>query len=152
MIEVKIPQEISQYEAKMVGPFTIRQAVCGGIGILLSWGIYNGLANVLPRETLVGIIFVLCVPLALIGWIKPYGMRFEKFFMGVLFNTLISSSKRFFKSSDTIANIEKDADKSGPDEITDLAGRKRKVKRKPKKTKAENPKKMQKKYKKYTYA
>ena len=150
MIEVKIPQEISQYEAKMIGPFTIRQAICGGIGIVTAWGLYNGLSDVLPRDAIVGIIFLICVPLGLIGWIKPYGMRFEKFFMGVLFNTLISSAKRYFVSMNTVANMERAPSAPETIEVTDKKGRTKKVKQK--KPKTESPKKIQKKYRKYTYA
>lgn len=33
MVEIKIPKEIRTYESKIIGPFTIRQAICAvGIG------------------------------------------------------------------------------------------------------------------------
>ena len=41
MIEVKIPKEITQYEAKFVGPFTLRQTICIGICLPACITIYN---------------------------------------------------------------------------------------------------------------
>lgn len=114
MIEIKIPQEINKYEAKMVGPFTFRQALCGGIAAVLSWVIYNNLKGMFDQETIIGIIFVISCPAALIGWIKPYGMPFEKFFVKVFFSTLISPTKRYFKSTDVIEALDKKAVKQAP--------------------------------------
>ena len=105
MIEIKIPKEIEQYDAKVIGPFSIRQAVCGGTAALLSYGLYNLFYAALTEEQLIGIIIAVSVPFGLIGWIRPYGMRFEKFFMAVLFNTIISSPKRYFRQEYRISSF-----------------------------------------------
>ena len=144
MIEVKIPQEISQYEAKMVGPFTMRQAICGLAAIVASWTLRAHLGNILSQDALISLIVLVCIPLGLIGWIKPYGMRFELFFAGVLFNTLISNSKRFFRSADIIAKIN--AIHSGTDTTKKMEGDS--VKR----HRQESPDKIRSRYKKHTYA
>ena len=98
MIEIKIPQEINKYEAKTVGRFTTRQTICLVIVALLSVGLWNLLKGALDVNTRIGICLVVAVPFALAGWYKPYGMHFERFFIAVLFNTIISSTKRIFKS------------------------------------------------------
>ena len=150
MIEVKIPQEINQYDAKLVGPFTMRQALCGGMAALLSYGIYNGMKGTVSEETVIGLIMLVSTPFALLGWVKPYGMRFEKFFIGILFNTLISSPKRYYQPKDMITELIEQGSHSitvRPDD-KDMPVRER---RKNKDTK-ENLLKAQKKYKKYTFS
>lgn len=143
MIEVKIPQEIGQYEVKMVGPFTFRQAICAvSIGVI-AYAFYNLLSPFVPRMILFGLIFILAIPFGCIGWVKPYGMHFEKFIFGWLFNNLISSAKRVFQSGDVISDMEKNA------EIADKNAKKKKSKN------VDTDKvliKAQKKYRKYTYA
>lgn len=105
MIEVKIPQEITQYDAKIVGPFSGRQAVFGGCAVGIGYLVYNQFHTLLTREQLVAIIFFLAVPFGLLGWARPYGMRFEKFFFGVLLHSMLHSSRRYFRSEDTFALI-----------------------------------------------
>ena len=150
MIEVKIPQEINQYDAKLVGPFTMRQALCGGIAALLSYGIYNGMKGTVSEETVIGLIMLVSTPFALLGWVKPYGMRFEKFFIGILFNTLISSPKRYYQPKDMITELIEQGSHSitARSDDKDMSVRER---RKNKDTK-ENLLKAQKKYKKYTFS
>lgn len=146
MIEVKIPQEIRQYDAKMIGPFSFRQAICGVAAIGIAYILNRFLKGVVPQDALIGLIMLVCVPLALIGWVKPYGMRFEKFFVAVLFNTLLSNPKRYFQSKNSIENIEKIEIKNM--EESGKGAKKNKKQAKPKK---EDIKKLQKQYRKYTY-
>lgn len=150
MIEVKIPQEIGDYDAKLIGPFTMRQALCGAIAALLAYLLYNNLSGIIAQDRIIGLILLIDAPLGLIGWIKPYNMRFEKFFIAVLFNTLISSSKRFFKSNSIIDKIES---KLTTQPVKELNTRKEKDK-KTKQAKRNKPvdyKKAQKRYRKYTF-
>ena len=156
MIEVKIPQEINQYDAKLVGPFTMRQALCGGIAALLSYGIYNGMKGTVSEETVIGLILLVSTPFALLGWVKPYGMRFEKFFIGILFNTLISSPKRYYQPKDMITELIEQGSHSitaRPDD-KDMSGKKKPAARERRKNKdtKEDLLKAQKKYKKYTFS
>ena len=104
----------------------------------------------LTQEQLVAIIFFLSVPFGLLGWARPYGMRFEKFFFGVLLHSMLHSSKRYFRSDDTIALI---SGQSSPDRKQNgQAPDNRKEKRKHTKTMdGSDWKKAQKKYRKKTY-
>lgn len=138
MIEVKIPQEIKGYDAKLVGPFSTRQALCGAVAILLGYLTFNALDGYVSTESRIGIIMLIALPLGLIGWVQPYGMRFEQFFMGVLFNTVISASKRYFKSDNVISKIEKNTasakevknETAGKDKMADKNGKKKNKKEK----------------------
>ena len=146
MIEVKIPQEINQYDAKLIGPFTIRQAVCGGSAVLLSYLAWHFLQNTMAQETLIGLILLIAVPFGLLGWIKPYGQRFEHFFVGVLFNTLISCSTRTFRSENLFYHIKSE-------ETTGMTAlRSKDLRAKPNSIKASDFRKAQKRYRKKTFA
>lgn len=142
MIEIKIPQEINKYEAKLVGPLTTRQTICLIGMAVICIATFNILKPLVPADYLYMICLFLAVPFALCGWYKPYGMHFEKFFMAVLFNTIISSTRRIFKSNNVVSNIEK--------KLTTPAVEEMKGKKKQKKAKQKDPKKIQKKYKKHT--
>ena len=126
----------------MVGPFTMRQAICGIIAIAVSWTLRARLGNILSQDVLISLIVLICIPLGLIGWITPYGMKFEKFFAGVLFNTLISNSKRLFRSEDIIAKIN--TIHSGTEKKPEQASSERR--------RQESPEKIRSRYKKHTYA
>lgn len=96
MIDIRIPKEVRQYEAKFVGPLTKRQTICAAIGLPICVGIYN----VLKPYVSVDIIgFFLLVPAAIIllfGWVKPYGMKFEQFFFSALRDNFIAPQKRVY--------------------------------------------------------
>lgn len=94
MIDIRIPKEIRQYEAKFVGPFTMRQTICIGIGLPICILLYNGLHPFVSRD-LMG--FCLLLPAAaifLFGWVKPYGMKFEQFFFSAAINNFIAPRRR----------------------------------------------------------
>lgn len=94
MITIRIPKEIRQYEAKFVGPFTMRQTICLGIGLPICILLYNGLHPFISRD-LMG--FCLLLPAAaifLFGWVKPYGMKFEQFFFLAFINNFIAPRRR----------------------------------------------------------
>ena len=144
MLQLQIPQEINKYESKLVGSLTTRQTFSIVGMAIVAVGGYNLLKNIVSGDLLYAICLTLAVPFALIGWKKVDGMPFEKFFMAVLFNTIISTSRRIFKSESIISNIEK---KLTTASVQELNGKKQK---KAKKEKQPNPKKIRKKYKKHT--
>ena len=144
MLEMKIPQEINKYESKLVGPLTTRQTlsiIAAGVLCVLFFKIFKGL---IPDDYLYVGCFVIAFPFGIIGWWKPYGMPAEKFFLAVLFNTIISSSRRFFKSNNVVNKIEQKLTVPAVQELD------KKKKKKQKQAKKVDPKKIQKKYKKQT--
>ena len=149
MLEVKIPQEIRKYEAKMVGPFTARQTICLGIAALSGWLLYNALKDVLSKTGIIGMVICVGMIAGLFGWAKPYGMTFEKFIGKMIFAVILSPAKRYFKSGQTIKDIEKAASKAEEKELTISKDMTREEKRKVKKAIAERNRNMQKVRKKY---
>ncbi|MDO5066346.1 MAG: PrgI family protein [Propionibacteriaceae bacterium] len=77
-LEVRVHSEVTDIDAKVVGPLTWRQFVFTlvGVPVLLGLGtvlFFLGRLPVLPY-----VVTPLLAPLALWAWAKPMGMRFEK--------------------------------------------------------------------------
>ena len=127
MIEIKIPKEINTYEAKFIGPFSLRQSVCLLITLPSCVLLYNLLKPYIPFD-LVG--FVCLVPASiafLFGWFKPYGMKFEKFLKGVFVSAFLAPSKRKYKTENYYSIIAEEIRKEELNE-RDVAKKKKKKK------------------------
>ena len=101
MIEVEIPSDIKEYEPKIIGPITKRIAICL-IGIAATSLIgYSILNQIFDNSLRIFIPLIFDVPWALIAAYKPYGMKFEKYFVSQLYTTIIPPKHRKY----TIENI-----------------------------------------------
>jgi len=101
MIEIEIPKDIRDYEAKLIGPFTTRQLFCA-IGLAIGcFGSYKIAVNIFGEDTGLVWLFpaIVAVPLGLIGWYKPYGLPFEKFAKSVFVSMFLAPAKRVYKIS-----------------------------------------------------
>lgn len=105
MIEIKMPKEINKYEAKAVGPFTLRQLICLFICLPLCVGTFL-LLNPYIGPDIAGF-FVL--PIAgvgyLFGWYKPYGMRFEKYLQTMFICSFLAPTKRLYKTENYYSGL-----------------------------------------------
>ena len=98
MIKVPLNKDVGSYEAKFVGPFTLRQSLCVLAAAPVCWGIYSGLTPILGGD-IAG--FLVLFPAALcwlIGWYKPYGMHTEKFIRSVFITTVLAPANRKYKT------------------------------------------------------
>lgn len=101
MIEVEIPSDIKEYEPKIIGPITKRIAICL-IGIAATSLIgYSILNQIFDNSLRILIPLIFDVPWALIAAYKPYGMKFEKYFISQLYTTIIPPKHRKY----TVENI-----------------------------------------------
>lgn len=105
MIEVQIPKDVRKYEAKLVGPFTTRQLFFFIAASLISYISFKAISQSLGSETAIMVCVLLVTPILLVGWYKPYGMPFEKFFQSAFISTVLApkhrkyKTKNFYKSS-----------------------------------------------------
>lgn len=104
-IEIKIPKEINKYEAKFIGPFTMRQSICLAIALPACILLYNFLKPYIPVDV-VGFVCIFPAAIAyLFGWCKPYGMKFEKFVQSVFISSFVAPSKRKYCTENFYAAI-----------------------------------------------
>lgn len=131
MIEVRIPKELDHYEAKFIGPFTLRQAVCLVCALPAGIIIFNLTKTHVGTETAGFFCLVPAIAAYLFGWLKPYGMKFEVFLRSVFISSVLAPSKRKYKTVNYFKllmseKVEEDVDDFIFDE--DDAGRKPKKK------------------------
>lgn len=98
MIEVQVPKDIRKYEAKLIGPFTLRQLVCFIGACFVAYGGYVSMKTIGLEEHAVPVCMLLCSPFIAFGWVKPYGMNLEKFLQTALITTILAPSERKYKT------------------------------------------------------
>ena len=106
-LEIKIPKEITKYEAKLIGPLTTRQTVCliPGFGAaILAKMLCDQLA---PSITGMAMILVF-IPFGLLGFVKVYEMPFEQFAVGWFKTRFLAPSKRKTIVKNQFAIIDKE--------------------------------------------
>ena len=107
MIEIEIPKDVRQYESKLIGPFTTRQAICFGIGALLAYGFYK-LAPGLPSDIRLFASGFIATPALLFGWLKIYGMKLEDFLRITVISNIISPKHRLYKTQNIYTDNAKE--------------------------------------------
>lgn len=94
MIEVEIPSDIKEYEPKIIGPFTKRFVICLVAIVATSLMGYTIMDKFTDSGLRVVIPLIFDIPWALIAAYKPYGMKFEKYFVSQLYTTIIPPKHR----------------------------------------------------------
>lgn len=87
MIEIEMPGDIKEFEAKVIGSLTLRQTICFGIAGVLGFISMQFLNNVFTT-IIIAIIPVLC------GVWKPYEMGLEKFALMLLLTYWLPPTNR----------------------------------------------------------
>ena len=98
MIEIDIPAiDPIQHEPKIFVGLSARQCLCILPGAALAVGAYF-LFNTFSSD-LSFISAITCVVGAvLMGWCKPYNMKFEQYLQLLYFNTFVANPKRIYKT------------------------------------------------------
>lgn len=108
MIEIEIPKDINKYEAKLIGPFSTRQAACFALAALITVPTFLGLSQALPRDLCMIICIILAMPFILVGWIKPYGMKFEQFMKTAFISNVLAPAKRLYMTDNMFDYIDEE--------------------------------------------
>ena len=115
-LEIKIPQEITKYEAKLIGPLTSRQtlwSVLGGVAVIA----VNYLVKLVSPDSALAACFFTAIPFALMGVVKIYGMPFEKYAIGYIQTKIFAPQKRKSKVKNQFAIIDAEMSQ-GPNKKT----------------------------------
>lgn len=117
MVEIKIPKEVTKYEAKLVGPFTIRQCVALLICVPIVAFCYITLSKYVNSTLAAYICTPLCLIGYLIGWAKPYGLTIEKYMKSVFVNSFLAPAVRVYKTENYYDLITKKANELTPEQM-----------------------------------
>ena len=99
-IEKNIPQDICQYESKLIGPLTTRQVGFAVPGAVLAIGAYVIGGNLgLTQDTRIFMAILFFAPFLLCGWVKLYGINFEKFISMIFITQIIAPKHRLYKTN-----------------------------------------------------
>lgn len=104
MIQRKIPRDIGSYEPKTWGPFTTRQAICLVPAAILDIALYSFFKEI-PGYYY--ILVLVSLPFLLLGWVKPYGLPFEKFLKVTFINNFLAPKTRKYKTFVELDNDKK---------------------------------------------
>ena len=105
MIEIKIPKEINQYEAKAAGPFTLRQLLCLFICLPIGVAIFIIAKPYVGIDAAGFLVFIPGSVAYLFGWYKPYGMPFEKYMKTVFVSSFLAPSRRVYKTENFYSQL-----------------------------------------------
>lgn len=101
MIEVQIPKDIRKYEAKLVGPFTLRQLIAFIVGCVIAYFTYKVMSSLNLKEHAVPMCMLLASPALAMGYVKPYGMPMERFLQTAFITTVLAPAERKYKTKNT---------------------------------------------------
>lgn len=107
MIEVPILKDIRSYETYLIGHFTTRQLICGGIAIGGAYLVYYAQKLMGIEEPVKALMLVAAVPGAAFGWVKPYGLKLEKFLKTAFIDNFIAPKVRPYKIENPIQELVK---------------------------------------------
>ncbi len=125
MIEREIVKDIKSYEPKFIGPFSLRQTVCVALGAAASFPVFFLLNKIFITEFSLLVASVIIAPFLICGWYKPYDIPFEKFVYRYLKTTLMTPSKRKYKTNNYYEKLYIDELKDKKESLTKSEIRKR---------------------------
>ncbi len=96
MVERPIPQDILKYKQKAIANFSAREVVFGGIGIFIIligyFVVFKDIEDFQKKALFSGI---LASPAFIFGFVRIYGVAFEKIFLAVVLDNVVSPAKRY---------------------------------------------------------
>ena len=97
MIEIVIPKDIRKYEAKLIGPFTMRQCICFVGAAVLDILAYKPISNLAGPDIAVMACLLIAAPFIVCGWLKIYGMPAEVFIRSTFTGMFLAPKHRVYK-------------------------------------------------------
>lgn len=95
MIETKVPMDVRAYKAKLIGPFTTRQLICGVISAILDVVLIFTVVRPMGIGIQTAIMGLVLVDVPILAFIlEPLGMPMESYLKHVLLRSLIVPTKR----------------------------------------------------------
>lgn len=128
-ISRKTQKDVGRYQAKLVGPFTVRQSIFVGIAAVVSIMLWN-LSDIfqLSMENKVMTILIVAAPIALLGFLNPYGMTCIEFVKQYYEYHILSSKRRIYQTTtdDEMLVTEQEKQEQSNENMKDNKSRKKK--------------------------
>lgn len=102
MIEVEIPNNVSEYKPKFLLGLSGKQVVCVVLTAAVIFLDFKFLKPFIGDTLALGFAAVPALIAACFGWIEPYGMTFDKYLRSVLLQALIAPKTRKVKYNSSI--------------------------------------------------
>jgi len=109
MITVRIPEEIRKYKAKRIFGLTTRQLVCLAIAVLVCLPLWFFGKNYFSEDVIGWAIIIIAIPCGAIGFIAPYGIPMEKFFVSWMKSNVLFPKKRRFHTDNVFRELQNKA-------------------------------------------
>ena len=106
-MEIKINQEIKEYNETMFFGLSVRQFIFAILACASAVGIYFGCRSFMGTETLSWVCMLGAAPFAALGFIKYNGMTAEKFVWAWFKSEFLMPKKLTFRSTNTYYEMMK---------------------------------------------
>lgn len=84
-LQCNMSKDIRKIKSKVIGPLSIREAICLGLGGGMGFLAYKGLGVLNIANDVRGVVaIILMIPFIMFGWFKIYDMYMEEFIKTVL--------------------------------------------------------------------
>ena len=105
MIQIEMSKDINDFSPKIISVFDKRQLVC--VGIAASYGLpIMFFATGFDIYTRMMIAAVLMFPVLACGWVKAYGMSFERFCYHIIKTQVFGKTTRYYKTENAFDYID----------------------------------------------
>lgn len=94
MVSIKMTPDIKGYSPKIIGPFSARQCVSLGVAIVGGF-IISMQATFLSLDYRLYLLIPFAIIAILFGWVRLYGMPFEKFVLHLLKKARVPKTRRY---------------------------------------------------------
>ena len=111
MIEVEIPNNISEYKPKLLFGLTGKQVVCVVLTALCIFIDFKFLKPYIGETFAMALAIFPAAIAAMFGWVEPYGMTFDKYLKSVLIQAVLAPKARKAKTlSSVVVPCDKNCD------------------------------------------
>lgn len=95
MIETRVPKDIRQYDAKIIGPLNRRQLICASISCAASIGIFTVFKSIgISIEYVIYLVIICILPIMAFA-VKIDGMTMEVYLKEVVMNYFMNPKVRY---------------------------------------------------------
>ena len=98
MLEIRVPEEIRDFQPKIIGSFNGRQLLCIACAFPFCFVILRYLSPIVTRDVAAFLCFPPAALAYFMGWREIYGMKPEKFIRSIFVNRFLAPAHRKYKT------------------------------------------------------